>query len=50
MSFLRIVGLEIYDSHFENVGRLTLIRPPSFSVNCDAINIHEHNLHMIIIF
>ena len=29
---------------------LTLISPPSFPLNCDIINIHEHNLHMIIIF
>ena len=30
--------------------KLTLISPPPFPVNCDIINIHEHNLHVIIIF
>ena len=29
---------------------LTIISPPPFPQNCDIINIHEHNLHMIIIF
>ena len=29
---------------------LTLISPPPFPLNCDVVNIHEHNLHMIIEF
>ena len=34
----------------KNVHLLTLISPPSFLLNCNIINIHEHNLHMIIVF
>ena len=29
---------------------LTLISPPPFPLNGDIINIHEHNLHMIIVY
>ena len=36
-------------SYFHNTF-LTLISPPPFLLNCDIINIHEHNLHMIIVF
>ena len=37
-----------YLPSFKNI--LTLINPPHFLLNCDVINIPEHNLHMIIVF